>query len=482
MRWPRVISCVQDWQQTGATYPRLPQIRAHQSDYIRFPMDIDVTPELREDAADAGPSAPVDQNISPDRVLQHRALCQLGLPLQPCADAWRRDIGTVALAIEMPAGGKLPHGALLRRLLLHMFSTALANGSPAVEIGANAAVLAERMGFAADAAGLQALGEQYERLVASKMTVALDGGMALGVFDARGRPRAVTEWRSAVRLNARFFAGLSEGAVALDRGVVAALSARPLALDAYMWLAYGLANTPDEGLAGASWEDLYGRFGDQGQTPEAFRAAFEDCLREVTVACPAIVVIMGEQEVQVRAASPARAAAPVVHQQPVAPRPAPVAAPEPAAEPEPQPEVSFGEAAEPGARQGGRQGMQQGSVQQSNAQPGNVQQSVGQQSISLKSHITGLAQVVWLQRANGRENQVIEVTPGGRYDPDNVTVLALEPLVVQISGGLYDREFERVSTWAMSNRDLIDDVWDGKIGSFDEVTSRVKKVPAPGWR
>jgi hypothetical protein len=105
-----------------------------------------------------------------------------------------------------------------------------------------------------------------------------------------------------------------------------------------------------------------------------------------------------------------------------------------------------------------------------------------QQSISLKSHITGLSQVIWLQRANGRENQVIEVTPGGRYDPDNVTVLALEPLVVQISGGLYDREFERVSAWAMSNRDLIDDVWDGKIGSFDEVASRVKKVPAPGWR
>ncbi len=443
-------------------------------------MDIDVTPELRENAAAAGPSAPASKGAAAHTVMQHRALCQLGLPLQPCSDSWRRDIGTVALAIEMPAGGQLPHGALLRRLLLHVFSAALASGSPAVEIGEDAAVLAERMGFAADEAGLRALAEQYERLVAAKITVALDGGAALGVFDARGRPRAVAEWRSAVRLNARFFAGLAEGAVALDSRVVAALTDRPLALDAYMWLAYGLANTPAEGLAGARWEELYGRFGDQGQTPETFRAAFEDCLREVTVACPAIVVIMGEQEVQVRAASPLRAAtAPVVPpaaprpvpvMQPAAPRPAPV---EPVAETrveavaESFAEASAGEAVEQSTRQGGRLGSQAGG---------------GQQGISLKSHITGLAQVIWLQRANGRENQVIEVTPGGRYDPDNVTVLALEPLVVQISGGLYDREFERVSAWAMSNRDLIDDVWDGKIANFDEIASRVKKVPAPGWR
>lgn len=423
-------------------------------------MDIDVAPELRADAADAGPIAPATHGVSANMALQHRALCQLGLPLRPCADSWRRDIGAVALAIEMPAGGALPHGALLRRLLLHVFSTALANGSPAVEMGEDAAALAERMGLAADEAGLQALAEQYGRLVAAKVTVALDGGVALGVFDARGRPRAAgAEWRPAVRLNARFFAGLAEGAVALDRGVVAALSDRPLALDAYMWLAYGLANTPAEGLAGASWEDLYGRFGDQGQSSETFRAAFEDCLREVTVACPAMVVIMGEQEVRVRAASPIRAVA--APDKSAAPRPAvqaPVAAAEPAAMPEQPAAAETGGGGE-GPAPGGRQ-----------------------QSISLKSHITGLSQVIWLQRANGRENQVIEVTPGGRYDPDNVTVLALEPLVVQISGGLYDREFERVSAWAMSNRDLIDDVWDGKIGSFDEVASRVKKVPAPGWR
>ena len=102
--------------------------------------------------------------------------------------------------------------------------------------------------------------------------------------------------------------------------------------------------------------------------------------------------------------------------------------------------------------------------------------------LGLRSHLTGLNQVIWLQRSNGRDNLVIEVTQGGRYDPDNVTVLALEPMILQIAGGLHARDFERVAAWANANRDLIDEFWDGEIDSFDEITGRVKKVPPPGWR
>lgn len=103
-------------------------------------------------------------------------------------------------------------------------------------------------------------------------------------------------------------------------------------------------------------------------------------------------------------------------------------------------------------------------------------------SISLKTHLTGLTQVIWLQRANGRDTILLEVTPGSRYDPAQVTVLALEPIVLQIAGGLHARDFERVATWATANRDLIDDFWDSLVDDFEEITARVKKVPAPGWR
>ncbi len=102
--------------------------------------------------------------------------------------------------------------------------------------------------------------------------------------------------------------------------------------------------------------------------------------------------------------------------------------------------------------------------------------------IALRSHLTGLHQVLWLHRDGSGDEVVVEVTPGGRYDPQNLTVLALEPIIVQISGGLYTRDFERVSAWVNANRDLIDDVWYNDVASEDEVLGRVKKVPPPGWR
>jgi hypothetical protein len=34
----------------------------------------------------------------------------------------------------------------------------------------------------------------------------------------------------------------------------------------------------------------------------------------------------------------------------------------------------------------------------------------------------------------------------------------------------------------MSNRDIIDEFWEGRITSFAEVNQRVRKAPAQGWR
>ena len=134
------------------------------------------------------------------------------------------------------------------------------------------------------------------------------------------------------------------------------------------------------------------------------------------------------------------------------PPPAPVPVPPPMPEPPPPPEP----------------------IQRAQRGPAN--------SIALRSHLTGLQQVVWLQRAMGRDDPLVEITPGSRYDPGLVTVLALEPVVVQITGGLYQRDFERVSAWTMANRDLIDAFWYNEIDDADEIAAKVKKVPAPGWR
>jgi hypothetical protein len=103
-------------------------------------------------------------------------------------------------------------------------------------------------------------------------------------------------------------------------------------------------------------------------------------------------------------------------------------------------------------------------------------------SISLPGHLTGLTLMIWLRRGHGEESVVVGVTPGPRFEAERLTVLAVEPMVLQVSGGLNDKDFERVSAWVMSNRDVIDEFWEGQITSFAEINQRVRKAPAQGWR
>jgi hypothetical protein len=107
---------------------------------------------------------------------------------------------------------------------------------------------------------------------------------------------------------------------------------------------------------------------------------------------------------------------------------------------------------------------------------------ITEDSVSLPKHLTGLAQVIWLRRGHGEENVLVGVTPGPRFETERLTVLAVEPMVLQVSGGLNEKDFERVATWLMTNRDVIDDFWEDRITSLAELNCRVRKAPAPGWR
>jgi hypothetical protein len=102
--------------------------------------------------------------------------------------------------------------------------------------------------------------------------------------------------------------------------------------------------------------------------------------------------------------------------------------------------------------------------------------------ISLRSNLTGLPQVVWLRRADGDRHIVIGVTPGAHLERDRLTILTVEPIVQQVSGGVPEQVFERISAWVMANRDLIDEFWEGRIDTADEVFRRVRRAPAVGWR
>jgi len=53
----------------------------------------------------------------------------------------------------------------------------------------------------------------------------------------------------------------------------------------------------------------------------------------------------------------------------------------------------------------------------------------------------------------------------------------LEPLVMQVSGGLYDAKFTQVSDWIGVNRGMIDQVWAGEISTLEQVNDLACKAP-----
>ena len=408
-------------------------------------------------------------------VWHHRAFCRVGLPVRaPSKGVWQREAAGVVLTMEAGEGAALPTGKFARLLLMHLCDLAVRSGEAVIEVGDDPVAVARRIGTETSGVKLRELHDQMIRLQASRITVAWDGGPALSVFDARGRSRATEPvWRSSIRMTARFVAGLVENAVPLDRRVLGALADSTLALDLYAWLASALPAGDAAAATIVGWEDLRGRFGSATQLPAEFRSGVEQAMIQVRQVWPYFASALRDDAVVVR-----RTAAPASVE---APPPVVVAQPEP-----PEPETV--DAAALQAELEAELMRPPAPVPSAAPAPAVVavaparSRQITRQTVSLKSHLTGLPQVVWLQRANGRDNVVIEVTPGGRYDPDSCTVIALEPVALQVAGGLYQRDFDRVAAWAAANRDLIDDWWDSRLDEFEEVASRVKKVPAPAWR
>jgi hypothetical protein len=403
----------------------------------------------------------------------------MALPFSPTEGSWRREVEGRSIAIEVAVPDQVvPSGWCLRRLLAHVCDKAVRTASPVVELGPDAATLAAEIGLPAAEPVLQELTTELERLAAAKLSISWDGDQVVTVFDARGqRRRPGTEWRSRLRLSSRFHASLMEHAIPLEREIVAALAREALALDAHGWIRHVLHNQPAEQTTTVPWPELLRRFGTPGQEAAAFRASFEDALRMVFAADYSISLAADDEGVTVGSLGPAAEAAqeevPQPQQEPAkpapvppppAPRPAPaVAAPPPEARPVPP------------SREPSRAAPRaEGEAASSSRAPS--------QAIGLRQHLTGLPGVVWLRPGGADEPMVIGVTPGSRYEPDRMTLLMLEPLIMQISGGLYQEEFTKVSAWIMANSDLISLVWEGEIKTLEEASSRVRKAPAPGWR
>jgi hypothetical protein len=448
----------------------------------------------------------------------HPVLCELGLPIRAPRGQWHRGIGTTSLRMEAASPEHaLPGGRMLRLSLIHICDAARRENSASLDLGADASAMAGRMGAGGKTAELI---DQMHRMLSAKISVSWGGGPEFTIFDARSRSRGDNpEWRPKIRLSAKFLAGLNSHAVALDPRIVRELSDSPMAMDAYAWIRYSLGGA--DSLRTTGWDELLARFGTVSQNPASFRTIFEPALRMVFDADPSIEIAVDDEGVSIRlapradeVAEPAAPEQPVVQAPepmptppPAAPAPQPVTlAPEPkptpspaapaprltiqAAEPKPtpapaapaprapEPKASPAPAPRP-ASHAARPAASPSPAETGGAGP---VEPITEDSICLSRESTGLSQCVWLRRGHGAEQVLVGVTPGMRLDPDRLTILAVEPMILQVSGGLHQGDFDRVSAWIMANRDLIDDFWDDQVSTFQEIRQRLRKVPAPGWR
>ncbi len=456
-------------------------------------------------APDAVTTPPAGADLS-----LHAAFCGMALPMRSTRGPWQRASGTATVSIEPGAEDQaLPGGQLLRLGLLHICDTALRTNDPVVPLGDDPAACAALLGIDRKNRDLP---EQLQRLLAAKITIAMGDAAEVSVFDARSRPRAgSTAWRPSVRLSTKFLASLRDHVVALDRGVVGALSQSAAALDAYAWIRQSLSREAAGSVVTASWDDLRKQFGTPSQDGEAFRTAFETALRLVFDADRSVAIAVDDDGVSIRQASPddeeaapsqpatrvetAVAESPADPPLPAAPTsvvpdalavtataPSPAQDISPPAPPAAAPRVVPDAAAIAATAPSPAQQAPEPAPPRYESPDAPEADAITQDSISLPRHLTGLAQVIWLRRGHGEENVLVGVTPGARFDPARLTVLAVEPMVVQVSGGLYEQEFDRVSAWIMMNRDLIDDFWEGGIASFTDLNRRIRKAPSPGWR
>jgi hypothetical protein len=376
---------------------------------------------------------------------------------------------------------------------MHICDAAFRANSAVVELG-DVGQLAAKLGLDPKT---RDLADQWQRVLAARILVSWDGSSAFSVLDARSRPRASGPgWRSSIRLNSRFLASLMDHAVPLDRRVVRELSAAPAALDAHAWIRLCLRHAAADRTTTTRWDDLLRRFGSASQDAAGFKVAFEAALRTVFDADHSITLAVDDNGISVRRAArednePAAPGLPSAQTSTDAADVNVAGAPEPLAEPQSKASVVVAPVV---AKPAEDVPDQLGIDRPRHSQVGLLDQGedaaaataradrITQDRISLPRHLTGLPQVIWLRRGHGEDAVLVGVTPSPRFEAHKLTVLAVEPMVIQVSGGLDGQDFERVSAWVMTNRDVIDDFWEGRITSFAEINGRVRKAPAPGWR
>lgn len=204
----------------------------------------------------------------------HAGFAMTSLPHKQIPEpTWRREGGSVTLLVE---GGKdidetpvgIPYGSLARLILLYLQTQAVRTRSREVELGASMNAWLGAMDIPVGGKSYRLVREQCRRISACRLTFFSRGGAArvnagfvrdaiLPLDSARGGQ--LTLWQERVTLDEGFYASLVEHPLPVREAAIRQISARSMAIDVYVWLAYRLHVL--KAPTALSWAAVHGQFG-----------------------------------------------------------------------------------------------------------------------------------------------------------------------------------------------------------------------------
>lgn len=240
-----------------------------------------------------------------------RIWTQLALPYKNPGPVprWERKNGTLRLIVRPatitgPDGTTTdgyPFGVIPRYLLLWMATEAVKTQDRTLTLGSSVSEFVEQVGLSRGGAGGRRLKDQMHRLLGSTMqiqgTAATDGGVRVvgasytiaSSYDlwipTELIPGQGALWQDSITLSEEFFADTVASPVPVDLRAMRALSGAPMRMDIYVWLTYRMSYLRKRTTI--PWELLALQFGGTFTRLRAFREAFADNLRAVSVLYPA---------------------------------------------------------------------------------------------------------------------------------------------------------------------------------------------------
>lgn len=229
-----------------------------------------------------------------------RALAQATMPHR-ATDAlqFTRRNGNFHLAMTATAPKvPLPFGSTPRLLISWLTTAAVSTGKRELELGNTLRHFLDQLGFERSGGprgGITRVKQQMERLFAAAITCTYTGddrhaGTAFTVandwalwWDTK-QPDQAGLWRSHVRLSERFFQEVTEHPVPVDLRALKALRRSPMAIDAYVWLAYRMSYLRERTVI--PWAALEVQFGANYAHTRQFRAAFNRHMQKVLTVYP----------------------------------------------------------------------------------------------------------------------------------------------------------------------------------------------------